>query len=143
MTITRNHLRAALAVAAALALALPAVSAEEEQAAPAAAAPAPATPADAPAAAPDKTTKAPTPVKRAPLIQVALLLDTSNSMDGLIAQAKTHLWRIVNEFARATREGARPELKVALYEYGNDGLKVETGYVRQVAALTDDLDKVS
>ncbi|RPI65426.1 MAG: hypothetical protein EHM44_00590, partial [Ignavibacteriales bacterium] len=32
-------------------------------------------------------------------IQLALLLDTSNSMDGLIDQAKSQLWKIVNELA--------------------------------------------
>ncbi len=39
--------------------------------------------------------------RKAPLIQLAILLDTSNSMDGLIAQAKTQLWQIVNELATA------------------------------------------
>ena len=34
-------------------------------------------------------------------IKVALLLDTSNSMDGLIDQAKAQLWEIVNEFSYA------------------------------------------
>jgi hypothetical protein len=78
-----------------------------------------------------------------PLIQIAILLDTSNSMDGLINQARTQLWRIVNEFATAKREGKEPELQVALYEYGNDRLPREKGYVRQVLPLTTDLDKVS
>ena len=32
------------------------------------------------------------------MIQLAILLDTSNSMDGLINQAKSELWTIVNEF---------------------------------------------
>ena len=32
-------------------------------------------------------------------IKVALLLDTSNSMDGLINQAKAQLWEIVNELS--------------------------------------------
>jgi len=35
-------------------------------------------------------------VDEAPLIQIALLLDTSNSMDGLINQARSQLWAIVN-----------------------------------------------
>lgn len=77
-----------------------------------------------------------------PLIQLAILLDTSNSMDGLINQARSELWKIVNEFALATRNGKRPRLEVALYEYGNDGLRTE-GWIRQVLPLTDDLDKVS
>ena len=32
-------------------------------------------------------------------VKIALLLDTSNSMDGLIDQAKSQLWDIVNKFA--------------------------------------------
>jgi hypothetical protein len=77
------------------------------------------------------------------LIQAAILLDTSSSMDGLIDQAKTQLWKIVNELALAKRQGKRPVIEVALYEYGNDGLPVAGGYMRQVLPLTRDLDKVS
>jgi len=78
-----------------------------------------------------------------PRIQVAILLDTSNSMDGLIDQARTELWRIVNEFIPVKKGGQRPSLEVALYEYGNDGLNSNTGYIRLVLPLTDDLDSVS
>ena len=80
--------------------------------------------------------------EKKPLIQMAILLDTSNSMDGLINQAKSELWKIVNEFAMAKQGGVRPQLQVALYEYGNDNIKTK-GYVRMVLPLTDDLDKVS
>ena len=89
--------------------------------------------ADAPAA---------TPAKK-PLVQIAILLDTSNSMDGLIDQAKTQLWTIVNEFARASRDGQRPEIEVALYHYGTPSLGEKTGYIKQLTPLTNDLDKVS
>lgn len=78
-----------------------------------------------------------------PVVQLAILLDTSNSMDGLIAQAKTQLWSIVNEFATAKQDGKPPRVQVALYEYGNSGLGRDKGYVRQVVPLTDDLDKLS
>ena len=78
-----------------------------------------------------------------PVIQVAVLLDTSNSMDGLIDQARTQLWRVVNELATAKRNGVRPDLRVALYEYGNDGLPAAKGHIRRVLGLTTDLDKVS
>jgi len=78
-----------------------------------------------------------------PLIQIGLLLDTSNSMDGLIDQAKAQLWKIVNEFVMAKRDGKRPEFQVALYEYGNNSLDANEGYVRQILPLTPDLDKVS
>lgn len=78
-----------------------------------------------------------------PVVQIALLLDTSNSMDGLIDQARTQLWKIVNEFIVLKRQGKRPELQVALYEYGNDNLPADKGHMRQVVPLTTDLDKVS
>ena len=50
-----------------------------------------------------KPTSTPTEVetKKKETIKVALLLDTSNSMDGLIYQAKTQLWEIVNELSYA------------------------------------------
>jgi von Willebrand factor type A domain len=89
------------------------------------------------------------PVKQSPpdenqTIMLALLLDTSNSMDGLIDQAKSQLWKIVNELAAAKcDDGARPKIKIALYEYGNDGLPASEGYIRQVSALTSDLDLIS
>ena len=78
-----------------------------------------------------------------PVVQLAILLDTSNSMDGLIAQAKTQLWNIVNEFATAKQDGKAPRVQVALYQYGNNGLSEKKGWVQQVVPLTDDLDKLS
>jgi hypothetical protein len=77
-------------------------------------------------------------------IMLALLLDTSNSMDGLIDQAKSQLWKIVNELAGAKcSDGVRPDIKIALYEYGNDGLPSSEGYIRLVTPLTGDLDLIS
>ena len=76
-------------------------------------------------------------------VKVALLLDTSNSMDGLIDQAKAQLWEIVNELSYAKCEHEDPELKIALYEYGNDGLESSDGYIRQVINFSGDLDEIS
>ncbi|RLJ62068.1 hypothetical protein CLV86_2465 [Lacinutrix venerupis] len=76
-------------------------------------------------------------------IKVALLLDTSNSMDGLIDQAKAQLWEIVNELSYAKCKDDKPNLEIALYEYGNDNLNAEEGYIRQVLAFSDDLDEIS
>src|SRR5688572_5676526 len=77
-------------------------------------------------------------------IMLALLLDTSNSMDGLIDQAKSQLWKIVNELSAAKcSDGGKPNIKIALYEYGNDGLPSSEGYVRLVSPLTSDLDVIS
>ncbi len=78
-----------------------------------------------------------------PKVQIALLLDTSNSMDGLINQAKTQLWTIVNDLATAKRQGLVPRLEVGLYEYGKSSLSSQSGYIRQVLELSSDLDRVS
>lgn len=78
-----------------------------------------------------------------PVVQLALLLDTSGSMEGLIAQAKTQLWKIVNEFIAAKQGGKVPIVQVALYEYGNSGLSQDTQWIRQIQPLTRDLDKIS
>ncbi len=76
-------------------------------------------------------------------VQIALLLDTSSSMDGLIDQAKSQLWKIVNELARSQYFKEIPKLEIALFEYGNDNLSKSDGYIRMVSELTDDLDKIS
>jgi hypothetical protein len=71
-----------------------------------------------------------------PSVQIAILLDNSGSMSGLIEQAKSELWRVVNELTTARQKGKQPRLQVALYTYGNPPPK-------QLNPLTDDLDKVS
>lgn len=78
-----------------------------------------------------------------PTIKLAIMLDTSNSMDGLIDQARNQLWRVVNEFGKARYNGQPARLEVALYEYGNDGLSAEKGYLRKVVGFTTELDRVS
>jgi hypothetical protein len=81
------------------------------------------------------------------VVQIAILLDTSSSMDGLIHQARSQLWNMVDEMGRMTRivnnktRGVRVEL--ALYEYGHSRLSQADGYIRQVLPLTGDLDRVS
>jgi len=73
--------------------------------------------------------------KAAPKVQIALLLDNSGSMSGLINQARTQLWKVVNEFIAAKRDGVTPEVEVALYKYG--------AAPTLLLPLTRDLDKVS
>jgi len=77
------------------------------------------------------------------LTQLAILLDTSNSMDGLIDQAKRQLWSIVNELSRYEKDGSGNMVEVALYEYGNNSLPKENGYIRKVLDFTSDMDSVS
>ncbi|MBX2922597.1 MAG: VWA domain-containing protein [Chitinophagaceae bacterium] len=76
-------------------------------------------------------------------IQVVLLLDTSNSMDGLIEQAKSRLWNIINTITTLKYQGKEPVVEIALYEYGNDGLSKQSNYIRQVTPLVTDLDLIS
>lgn len=79
------------------------------------------------------------PANQVRQVDLAICLDTSGSMDGLIDSAKQKLWAVVNELATAK---PRPLLRVALYQYGNDGLQQENGWVQRVCDLTDDLDTV-
>ena len=76
-------------------------------------------------------------------VQIALLLDTSGSMSGLIRQAKLYLWDIVNELGKGKVEDKNVLLEIALYEYGNDSLNSKEGYIRQVVGFSSDLDLVS
>lgn len=75
-------------------------------------------------------------------IQVAILLDTSSSMDGLIEQAKSRLWNIVNTLTTLKLNGQTPRIEIALYEYGNDNIRT-SDYIRQITSMTADLDLIS
>lgn len=75
-------------------------------------------------------------------VQIALLLDTSSSMDGLIEQARTQLWEIVGEMQLDDDDTDRT-VSVALYQYGNNRLSKRDGYIQQMSELTTDLDAVS
>ena len=92
-----------------------------------------------PAGAPDPQP----PADKQAKVQIALLLDTSNSMDGLIGQAKTQLWKVVNTFIAARKDGRVPFVEIALYEYGNTRLSPDVHWIRQVRPLTRDLDQLS
>lgn len=81
--------------------------------------------------------------KEKPLVQMAILLDTSGSMEGLIEQAKTQLWKIVNELATTKKKGKSPQLEVALYEYGKSSIPMSEGYLRMIVPLSVDLDRIS
>jgi hypothetical protein len=84
-----------------------------------------------------------TPVKTKSKIQAAILLDVSNSMDGLIDQAKAQLWNMVSVMGKAKCDGETPRIEIALYEYGRTSNDVSKGYVKQISPFTSDLDKLS
>ena len=88
-----------------------------------------------PGASTPEAPKPPITTAEKPVIQLALLLDNSGSMQGLIDQARSQLWTVVNHLARTKKGGQTPRLEVALYSYGD--------VPRQLLAFTDDLDAVS
>lgn len=92
-----------------------------------------------PAMAEKPETKKPAQAK----VQIAILLDTSSSMSGLIEQTKTQLWKIVNTFIDAKQNGQVPYVEVALYEYGKSSLSQEENWIRRIQPLTRDLDEIS
>jgi hypothetical protein len=79
-----------------------------------------------------------------PKIQVAILLDVSGSMDGLIEQAKSQLWNMVNTMGKAKCTGdMAPKIEIALYEYGRSTNDIKQGYVKQINGFINDLDSLS
>jgi hypothetical protein len=91
-------------------------------------------------------TKKPTDSKllQQPKIQVAILLDVSSSMDGLIDQAKTQLWNMVSTMGKAKCGNAiTPKLEIALYEYGRTTNDAKQGYVKKINDFMSDLDSLS
>lgn len=76
-------------------------------------------------------------------IQVAILFDTSGSMNGLLSQAKSRIWNIVNTLTTFKYNGQTPAFEFALYDYGNSTISAEKQYVRCISPLTTDLDDIS
>jgi len=90
------------------------------------------------------STDKPVNTKVNPRIQVAILLDVSGSMDGLIEQAKAQLWNMVSTLGKAKCDGnIAPKIEIALYEYGRSSNPVKDGYVKQVNGFISDLDSLS
>ena len=100
---------------------------------------------------PKAPTPAPTPVatvappqveQNSSDVEIAILLDTSASMDGLIAQARTQLWDIVAEL-QTDDDDEKRSVSVALYQYGNSRLDKSTDFIERLSELTPELDFVS
>ncbi|MFM1874232.1 MAG: hypothetical protein RL398_3654 [Planctomycetota bacterium] len=73
-------------------------------------------------------------------IDLALCLDVSGSMNGLIDAARQNLWAVVNELAMLK---PAPRLRVALLTYGCTDYDKDKGWVKIDVAFTHDLDLVS
>jgi hypothetical protein len=86
----------------------------------------------------DRPPTVPAAVADLPVIQVAVLLDDSGSMQGLIQQARAHLWDVVGKLAGTRRDGRRPRVEVALYHYGDRPF-----LAAPLVPFTTDLDRMS
>jgi hypothetical protein len=80
----------------------------------------------------------PMPVAARP-IDLAICLDTSGSMEGLIDAARRKIWQVVSDLGTAK---PAPVLRVALLTYGSPGNDA-AGHVIVQTDLTTDLDLVS
>jgi len=78
-----------------------------------------------------------------PRVQVAILLDVSGSMEGLIEQAKSQLWGMMQTLSKATRQGQKPIVEIALYEYGRPENGQAQNYIKRIMPFTTDLDLLS
>ena len=76
-------------------------------------------------------------------VQVALLLDVSGSMSGLIEQAKSQLWKIMNELAVLEKPDGEPDLEMALYVYGSTKFGNEKNEILKLLDFTTDMDLFS
>ncbi|MDB5251479.1 MAG: von Willebrand factor type [Flaviaesturariibacter sp.] len=83
------------------------------------------------------------PATVVPKIQVAILLDVSSSMNGLIEQAKIQLWNMVSVMGKAKCAAGSPGIEIALYEYGRSSNNSKAGYIRRLSPFTTDLDTLS
>lgn len=70
--------------------------------------------------------------------QIAILIDTSGSMQGLINQVRDGLWGTLNSLDTLTKDGEAADVELALYEYGSGAVSAEAGYIRQLVGLTTD-----
>jgi hypothetical protein len=78
-----------------------------------------------------------------PRVQIAIALDTSGSMDGLIDQARTQIWDVVRFVDGFSRDGTQTRIEVALYQYGNDGIPANERHIRLEVPISTDLDALS
>ncbi len=74
-------------------------------------------------------------------IQLAILLDVSGSMDGLIEQARTQLWKVINRLSHSFQEGKPSRVSVALYAYGD--MRGGEEQIICISPFTDDFDDIS
>jgi len=75
-------------------------------------------------------------------IQIALVIDVSSSMNGLINQTKRQIWKTINKLTKAEKKGDNVTIEFAIGSYGSINFP-ENGHFFMHAPLSSDLDLIS
>ncbi len=79
----------------------------------------------------------------APTADIAIVLDTSGSMQGLINQVRDGLWKTLNSLGELKKDGKKAEVRLALLEYGSGVVPEETNFIQLLTPLTTDHNKLA
>lgn len=71
-----------------------------------------------------------------PKAQIAILVDTSGSMQGLINQVRDGIWSTLNSLNNLSKGGEGADVELALYQYGSSVVGADSKYIRQLVPLT-------
>ncbi|MCR9205696.1 MAG: VWA domain-containing protein [Halobacteriovoraceae bacterium] len=74
----------------------------------------------------------------APTADLAIVLDTSGSMGGLITQVRDGLWKTLNSLGELKKDGQKAKVRLALYEYGSGVVPKEANFIQLLTPLTTD-----
>lgn len=73
-----------------------------------------------------------------PTADVAIVLDTSGSMQGLINQVRDGLWKTLNSLGELKKDGEKARVRLALFEYGSGIVSGEAGHIQLLSELSTD-----
>lgn len=73
-----------------------------------------------------------------PTADIAILLDTSGSMESLIAQVRDGMWKTLNSLNGLEKDGEKAVVRLALFEYGSGAVTEEANFIQLLSPLTTD-----
>jgi hypothetical protein len=73
-----------------------------------------------------------------PTADIAILLDTSGSMESLIAQVRDGMWKTLNGLSGLEKDGEKAVVRLALFEYGSGAVSEEANFIQLLSPLTTD-----
>lgn len=79
----------------------------------------------------------------APTADIAIVLDTSGSMGGLIKQVRDGLWKTLNSLGELKKGEEKAKVRLALYEYGSGVVPMEANFIQLLTPLTTDHTKLA